>query len=297
MLYTAETPIKPNPGLRGVSLFSRGKLVNAPEFFSNSTSSHFFQYLTGWIQADFIDLLSEDVISTNRQSINWDNEEMQLFREFLSDLISKVNSSWREKRKEKKDDELKHITGIDTQKWMSTMPEDVQLQTSKIIDALSSEDAFTKFTPVIEALHAIIPEYPQLHWRHLNEKIRERIKVYYENKQYGEAADQSVKIYCEYIRELTGFAEDGVELTGKVFSSKNKPFFEVGDISTVTGINLQSGQDFFSRGLITGFRNPVAHAPLDAIIPKIFTEMDCLNVLSLTSYLLERLDRGRLIAD
>lgn len=177
------------------------------------------------------------------------------------------------------------------------MPEDVQLQTSKIIDALSSEDAFTKFTPVIEALHAIIPEYPQLHWRHLNEKIRERIKVYYENKQYGEAADQSVKIYCEYIRELTGFAEDGVELTGKVFSSKNKPFFEVGDISTVTGINLQSGQDFFSRGLITGFRNPVAHAPLDAIIPKIFTEMDCLNVLSLTSYLLERLDRGRLIAD
>ncbi|WP_235661736.1 TIGR02391 family protein, partial [Pseudomonas savastanoi] len=297
MLYTAETPIKPNPGLRGVSLFSRGKLVNAPEFFSNSTSSHFFQYLTGWIQADFIDLLSEDVISTNRQSINWDNEEMQLFREFLSDLISKVNSSWREKRKEKKDDELKHITGIDTQKWMSTMPEDVQLQTSKIIDALSSEDAFTKFTPVIEALHAIIPEYPQLHWRHLNEKIRECIKVYYENKQYGEAADQSVKIYCEYIRELTGFAEDGVELTGKVFSSKNKPFFEVGDISTVTGINLQSGQDFFSRGLITGFRNPVAHAPLDAIIPKIFTEMDCLNVLSLTSYLLERLDRGRLIAD
>jgi uncharacterized protein (TIGR02391 family) len=294
-LYTGETPIKPNSGLRGVSVFSRGKLVNAPEFFSNSTSSHFFHYLTGWIQADFIDLLSEDVISTNRQSINWDNEEMQEFREFLSNLISKVNISWRDQRKDKKDEDLKKVTGIDTRKWISTMPADIQSHASKILESLSGEDAFSKFTPVIEALHKIIPEYPQLHWRHLNEKLRERIKSYYENKQYGDAADQSVKIYCEHIRELTGILEDGTDLTGKAFSAKSPPFLQIGDISTVTGVNLQSGQDFLSRGLITGFRNPVAHAPLDAIVPKIFTELDCLNILSLTSYLLERVDRAKLV--
>lgn len=294
-LYTGETPIKPNSGLRGVSIFSRGKLVNAPEFFSNSTSSHFFQYLTGWIQADFIDLLQEDVISTNRQSINWDNEEMQEFRVFLSDMISKVNSSWRDKRKEKKDEELMEVTGIDTQKWISTMPKDVQAEASKILESLSSEDAFSKFTPVIQALHKIIPEYPQLHWRHLNDSLRDRIKSYYENKQYGEAADQSVKIYCEHIRSLTGLVEDGTDLTGKAFSSKVPPYLEINDLSTVTGVNLQSGQDFLSRGLIMGFRNPVSHSPLDAMIPKVFTELDCLNILSLTSYLLERVDRAKLI--
>ena len=70
-IYTGKTPISPSSGLRGVTLFSRGKMVNAPEYFSNSASSHFFQYLTGWLSVDFIDLLEEDVISTNRQAINW----------------------------------------------------------------------------------------------------------------------------------------------------------------------------------------------------------------------------------
>src|SRR5690554_530906 len=65
-LITSKKPITPSSGLRGITIFSRGKLVNAPEFFSESTSSHVFQYLTGWIKADFIDLLDEDVISTNR---------------------------------------------------------------------------------------------------------------------------------------------------------------------------------------------------------------------------------------
>lgn len=101
-LYTSETPIRPNSGLRGVSLFSRGKLVNNPEFFSNSTSSHFFQYLTGWFAVDFIDELDDDVISTNRQSVDWDNDEMAKLRDFLSTLISRVNNEWRNKRKEKK---------------------------------------------------------------------------------------------------------------------------------------------------------------------------------------------------
>ncbi len=295
VFYTAETPIKPNSGLRGVSLFSRGKLVNAPEFFSNSTSSHFFQYFTGWIQADFIDLLSEDVISTNRQSINWDNEEMHEFREFLSELISEVNASWREKRRIKKGTDLKEETGIDTERWMSTLPEDVKEQTSQILDVLSGEDALTKFTPIIEALHKIIPEYPRLHWRHLNDNLKERIKAYYENQQYGEAADQAVKIYCELIRKLTGRKDDGTDLTGKVFS-KDKPILLITEIDTVTGQNLQAGQEALSRGLITGFRNPISHAPIDSIVPNIFTEMDCLNILSLTSYLLERVDKSKFIA-
>lgn len=290
MLYTAETPIRPNSGLRGISIFSRGKLVNAPEFYSSSTSSHFYQYLTGWIKADFIDELEEDVISTNRQSINWDNVEMAEFRVFLSEVISKVNASWREKRKQKKDDDIKTETGIDTVKWMSTMPEDVKAQASKIIDAVSSEEAISKYTPIIEALHELVPEYPHLHWRHLNEDLRERIRSYYEHEQYGEAADQGVKIYCQKIREYSSLSEDGVDLIGKAFGG-NAPALTVADTSTLSGKNLQSGQDQLSRGLILGFRNPINHAPMDSVVPKIFTEKDCLDILSLTSYLLNRVKK------
>lgn len=290
-LYTAETPIKPNSGLRGVSIFSRGKLVNAPEFFSNSTSSHFFQYLTGWIQADFIDLLKEDVISTNRQAINWDNEEMTQFRARLSEMISKVNTDWRDLRRKKKGDELRVRTGIDTEKWMATMPDDVKGETSKILEALSGEDALERFTPVIEALHKIVPEYPQLHWRYLNDGLRDRIKPYYENQQFGHAASQGVNIYCEALRKVSGSTEDGTKLVGSVFGGQS-PLIRVADIATESGYNIQIGQNSMSRGVIEGFRNPISHAPMDSVVPNVFSELDCLNVLSLLSYLLGRVDKA-----
>lgn len=295
-LYTSRTPIRPNSGLRGISLFSRGKLVNNPEFFSNSTSSHFFQYLTGWISVDFIDDLDDDVISTNRQSIDWDNEEMTLLREYLSTIINQVNNEWRNKRKEKKEKEFEVTTGIDTNQWMSTMPEDIRQQASKIIDFLGEEDALEKYSPVIEALHTIVPEYPLLHWRYLNEKIKDRIKTFYTNKQYGMAADQGTKIYCEVIRELTGLTFDGTELVNLVFSPK-KPVIKLCDISTQTGMSIQSGQRSLSQGVIESFRNPAAHMPLDKLVPEQYSELDCLNVLSLISYLFERMEGAEVITE
>lgn len=295
-IYTGKTPISPSSGLRGVTLFSRGKMVNAPEYFSNSASSHFFQYLTGWLSVDFIDLIEEDVISTNRQAINWEQDDMSRLRKFISGIISHVNSDWRAKRKEEKNNELKDTTGIDTERWLSTLPEDVRKYTSQIVETLGGEDALQKYTPVIKALHEIIPEYPQLHWRHLHEQIRERIKSYYENKQYGNAADQGAKIYCEVIRGLTGLTIDGTDLTGKVFGG-NPPQLKVADLTNETGQNIQKGQEALSRGLITGFRNPVSHAPIDSVVPNTFSELDCLNILSLISYLITRLDNADVTRD
>ncbi len=294
-IYTAETPIPPSSGLRGITLFSRGKMVNAPEYFSSSTSSHFYQYVTGWLSVDFIDLIEEDVISTNRQAINWEHDEMSKLRKVLSEMISQVNNEWRVKRKEMKDKELHDKTGIDTQKWLLTLPEDVRGHTNKIVEALGGEDALQTFTPVIKALHKIIPEYPLLHWRHLHDKLRDRIKSHYESRQYGQAADEGTKIYCELIRKLTGLNEDGTELTGSCFGGK-APRIEVADLSHDTGRNMQKGQEALSRGLIEGFRNPLSHAPMDSVIPATFSELDCLNILSLISYLLARLDNAKIVS-
>ncbi len=288
-LFTAETPIRPNSGLRGISIFSRGKLVNAPEFFSSSTSSHFYQYLTGWIRADFIDELDEDVISTNRQSINWDNLEMAEFRDFLSDIISKVNNSWREKRRAKKGVTIKEATGIDTERWMSTMPQKVREQTSIILDTLNNDESITKYVPIVEALHELVPEYPQLHWRHLHSVLRDRVRSYYENEQYGDAADQAVKIYFETIRKISGLKFDGAELIGKAFGTR-PPVIQVADVTTDSGDNIQKGQDQLSRGLFMGFRNPLNHSPIDTLVPDTFSEIDCLDILSLTSYLVTRIE-------
>lgn len=288
VLYTSETPIRPNSGLRGISIFSRGKLVNNPEFYSNSTSSHFFQYLTGWISADFIDDLDDDVISTNRQSIDWDNVEMTKLRDFLSSLISKVNNDWRNKRKEKKGDDIKKITGIDTASWVNTMPDEIKNKTNKIIEYLDKEDAIENYSPIIKTLYEIIPEYPMLHWRHLDEKIKDRIKQYYINKQYGMAADQGTKIYCEILRDLSGIELDGRALMDRIFTGST-PVIKVSDMSTATGKSIQEGQHFLSAGVMSSFRNPASHMPVDKLIPEKFSELDCLNILSLLTFLLERI--------
>lgn len=294
MFFTGETPITPSSGLRGVTLFSRGKMVNLPEYFSNSTSSHFFQYLTGWLSVDFIDLLDEDVISTNRQSIDWEHEHMAELRLFLSGIVSQINIEWRLKRKDLKRKVLKDATGIDTEKWLSTLPDDIRERTSQIVESLGGEDAIETYAPVIKALHEIVPEYPLLHWRHLHRELRDRVREYYVNGQYGEAADQGTKIYCEVIRHLTGLEDDGTELTGKVFGAT--PKLIVADTSNETGTNIQKGQEALSRGLITGFRNPVSHSPIDTVVPGTFSDLDCLNVLSLISYLLTRLDEAEVVA-
>jgi uncharacterized protein (TIGR02391 family) len=292
-LLTSKKPIAPSSGLRGIALFSRGKLVNAPEFFSSSTSSHFYQYLTGWLRVDFIDTIAEDVISTNRQSLDWEHPEMIKLRDFLSKVVSQINTDWRAKRKEKKEQELTEQTGIDTAAWVGTLPEEIRQHTKQIIDSLGGEDALEKYTPVIKALHNIIPEYPLLHWRHLHENLRDRVGTYYQNGQFGDAASQGVQIYCEIIRGLTGLTVDGTELVNGVFGGKpftSPPAIQLNDLSTDSKKNIQEGQGHLSRGVVTGFRNPISHGPIDTNVPAVFSELDCLNILSLVSYLLTRLD-------
>lgn len=289
-IFTSKTPISPASGLRGITIYSRGKLVNQPEFFSESSSSHFYQYLTGWIEADFIDQLEDDVISTNRQSINWDQQDMELFRKELQNLISKVGKEWRQKRKDLNTQNINDKSGIDTSKWFSTLKGDVKSNTEKIVNMIASDETFENVEPVVKALYSLVPEYPELHWRHLTPELKDRVNKYYINHQFGEAADLSAKIYCEEIRNKTGIDADGTELIGKVFGG-TAPKICVADITSTTGKNIQQGQDFMSRGLIMGFRNPMAHAPIDRIVPEVFTEIDCLNILSLSSFLIAKINK------
>jgi len=298
-LATGITPIPPSSGLRGIALFSRGKLVNAPEYFSESTSSHFYQYLTGWIKADFIDLLDEDVISTNRQALNWDQPEMSKFRKYLSQLISEVGQDWRKRRATKKDKDVQQLIGIDKQRWFQTLPEDVRGSVETIVKKMGeSEEVSETFGPVVQALYAIVPEYPLLHWRHLHDSIKEGVLGYYQNQQYGHAADQGAKLYAEQVRKLSKTDKDGTELADTFSFDIDKtsrkvnslPAISVNDLSTDSLRNIQSGQGHLTRGLMQGFRNPVNHAPMSKVVPTLISEIDCLNILSLVSYLAGKLE-------
>ena len=301
-LLTSEKPITPSSGLRGITLFSRGKLVNAPEFFSSSTSSHFYQYLTGWISVDFIDLLEDDVISTNRQSIDWEHTEMAKLRNFLSGIVSQINVDWRKRRKEKKDQDLKEKTGIDTSAWIGTLSDDVKANTIQIIEALGGEDALEKFTPVIKALHELVPEYPLLHWRHLHPVIQDKSRQYYINRDYYTAFIEAAKSYSNSVKQKSGrTAAPDYNLMAAVYKEATGDLNVIGNykkqdgsaFSDDTKKNIQTGQQHLSQGIIAGGRNPLSHEEVNELKKSdLFSEKDCLDLLSLLSHLFKRLDNS-----
>tara|TARA_B110000971_G_C20029282_1_gene510544 strand:+ start:300 stop:1238 length:939 start_codon:yes stop_codon:yes gene_type:complete len=67
VIVTSTASVPPSTQLRGITLFSRTKLVNKPEAFGNAASNYYFSYQSGILNVDFVDNFSEDVISTNRQ--------------------------------------------------------------------------------------------------------------------------------------------------------------------------------------------------------------------------------------
>jgi len=286
--------------MRGITLFSRKKMVNQPEYFSNSASSHFFSYLTGWLEVDFIDEFPEDFIATNRQSLNWDHKEMQELRVHLQKLINWLERDWREKRKTKKNERLEKRTGINISEWFEKLPNDTREKVDTIVTTLNDSE-LPKETHVkaIEKLHQIIPEYPKYHWRHLHGEIKSASENDYQNKDYYRAFQEAVKRYSHLVKEKSGSESTSeTSMMGKVFGKGRilqvakkfkKPNGEDFPVQTIE--DIEEGQKYLSMGVICGCRNPVNHEEIRALRDSgLFTQKDCLDALSLLSHLLSRLD-------
>ena len=96
-LYASKKPV--NSNMKGIYLISRGKLVNKPEFYGIKETDYAHEYLTGWLKVDFIDDYEDELISTNRESLNWEDERTEPLKEYLKKIISFVIRSWRNQRK------------------------------------------------------------------------------------------------------------------------------------------------------------------------------------------------------
>lgn len=296
-LIATKKPIPPKTDMRGIILFSRGKMVNRPEYFSDSISSHFFSYLTGWLEVDFIDDLEEDVIATNRQSLNWGNEEMKKLREHLGGLLNWLERDWRKKRETKRQKELSKATGINIPEWFSKLPEDIRKKIEPIVQAIIKDaelpDEINK--KAVSYLHGLAPEYPLLHWRHLHPEIQRISKEYYEKQDYWHAATETVKHYILTVRKKSGSAQTNDQpMMGEVFG-KDRGLLLVTANSDMVENDIEDGQKFLSMGIVAGFKNPVvSHSTIENIKARgLFDEKDCLDILSLLSHLQKRLDSGK----
>jgi len=298
-IVTTEKPLK--PGLRGVTLFANGRMVNQPEFFGSSESSHFFSYTTGWLDIDFVDNWEQDVISTNRQSLDWENQRTNELRIFLTRILTEIHKDWRTKRREKKRQSINKKTTVNIEDWYSKTPEPIQTKIEPIVEKIveDSELSESETNTIISTLHQLLPEYTYYHYRYIHPEIAAVSKSYYEHKNYYGAVLEAIKRYVNKVREKSGtdkeneldivssiFGKNGVLKTVKKYKRPNGK-----DFKDSTKENIEEGQKFLSMGVVKGARHPVAHEEIDDLRDSgMFSEKDCLDVLSIVSHLMKRLD-------
>ena len=157
-VIAAKRPLSPR--LRGITLYANGRLVNTPEFFGRSESSHFFSYATGWLDVDFIDSWKIDPISTNRQSIDWEQEGTAGLRRHLQSIIELVHRNWRERRQKKRRKMVSDETGVDIDKWYKALPEDIETKVTSVVKkvVVDSELPQADQANVISTIHELVPE-------------------------------------------------------------------------------------------------------------------------------------------
>lgn len=300
-IYTTK---KPAPStIKGISLYVNGRLANEPGFFDNSESSHAYSYITGWIDANFIDEFNDDLISTDRQSLNWETRETKILHDNLIKMLHYVESSWRKQRVAKKQDETMQKTNINVDLWTSTVSKPLGAKIKETVDSIIKEDSIEPevASKIVKHLHNIAPEYADFHFRELHNEVKEVSEEYYKMGNYYTAFIEALKRYKNRVKDKAKIrsTEDynimseafGKDKILKVAKNKLRPNGE--NFSQKTLDNIEEGQKFLSMGIVQGGRNVLSHEECKELQESgLFTEKDCLDMLSLLSHLFRRLDNA-----
>lgn len=90
---------------RGVAIYCGIKVAQTPFFFQLSgglAGQHGQQYMTGRVRADYLDRLGADVITTERQRINWEAPQAQALHEWGQERVKQLLKLWQARRAEAK---------------------------------------------------------------------------------------------------------------------------------------------------------------------------------------------------
>ena len=87
--------------LRGVSVFCGIKVAQTSFFFNLTgglSGQHGQQYVSGQVRADYLDRLDADIITTERQRINWELEECKALEEWGQTRVKSLLGIWKARR-------------------------------------------------------------------------------------------------------------------------------------------------------------------------------------------------------
>lgn len=149
-VMTNKSPLKATEN--GISLFSRGKLVQTNTFFENRANDHAHQYMVGFFNVDFIDeYTNEELISTDRKSLTWENEILEPLKDLMNQIIRKVGNEWKNKRECLKKKDILEKYDIDLDKWINSLDKiDRNLASSLTKNIVTSKLDTTEATELVK---------------------------------------------------------------------------------------------------------------------------------------------------
>ncbi|MCL2228536.1 MAG: TIGR02391 family protein [Firmicutes bacterium] len=298
--------IKPiRQDLRGITLYVNGRLANIPCFFGYKEAGHAFSYVTGWIEADFLDEFEKDLISTDRQSLSWDMEEAEQLQKHLQKMITQIVKDWSIGRKNAKENKVSEKVGINITEWIDKVPDKIRTRLSSVIMKISDKPEIDneEFSAVIKDVHELLPPYTYFHYRELHNDVKSSAENSYKKRDYYKAFSESIKKYLNAVKDKaeiisdddnhilnTAFGIDSTKILKATAKYSPKP---TGKFRQKTLDNIEAAQRDLSVGILTGARNVLAHEEETSLRDEgLFTEKDCLDMLCLLSHLFKRLDES-----
>lgn len=286
-------------GMRGITIYVNGRLANEPEYYGASESSYAFSYLSGYLTVDFLDSIEPDVIATDRRAIDWDTEVTLELRDQLQRLIRRVGQEWRTRRSRKRQEEAEEALGGTTEDWVNTIRAEEQAPVRSLIDAIGSDEI--DMAPdvqgrLLQLVQSVAPPHAEYVWRHLHPEIRDATEKHYIDGDYYTAIQEAIKRFVNETRLRSGIDESQAQaLVSKAFGENGRlrvfqKYMSESNFDPQTGTNVERGQQHVAMGIVSGFRNPLAHEEIRNLHASgAFTNDDCLDALSIVSHLMRRL--------
>ena len=213
-IRTTKTPL-PNKEMEGVTLLARNKLVNEPTSLG-SVSSNFFRHISGEIHIDFIEDDEEDLIATNRRTLNWDNEKLIPLEECLRKIINNTEREWHEKRGKKVKEKVSKKLNIDIEKYQETLPKDKRKPVQKLLFFAAEHPEHED--DIVNQTLKIVEEYAAFHWRYLHPELKKEVKIYndYKKADYASAVTKAWEIHDNQLQKMHNETEkSGMDLVSK----------------------------------------------------------------------------------
>ena len=306
-IISSKTPMKQD--LRGITIYVNGRLANTPGFFGAPEAGHTVSYISGWIDADYLDEFDRDLISTDRQSLSWDMPEVEELQKLLIAIVKYLVKDWSAKRKNAKLEANSERAGINTREWFGKVPDKIRPKLEGVIEQISEKPEIDDedFSRVVKSMYDLIPPYTYYHYRLLNSEIQDASRQNYENKNYYDAFFDAMKRYKNAVKDKSGVkAHEDADIMNQAFGRtgllettskyKMRPNGKQFDIKTLE--NIEEGQMTLSRGIVQGGRNVIGHEEKEDLRQTgLFSEKDCLDMLSLLSHLYRRLEDSTLRND